>query len=547
MYKEVDGFLESLSKELKSLRSDISLSIFENKHMVISQYEQKEGAVDRNLSISFQLREELCNELSGKGFFFHIFDPKERRKKYPWVYSGIDLSKVYVYIFSLSKDENLGSIMFILKEEFPLREIEKLVREKVGGILKTIRRIHEKVVINEFVKSSSYSSVETLKAVDSYTYHHSIRVADFSHILALRLGVNSPEILEYAGLIHDLGKLFIPREILFKKGKLTEKEYEEVKKHVYMLDEIFVGNVFMKPIVKIARLHHERLNGSGYMKVTAKDMPLEARILCVADVTDALLHDRPYREALDVRDAIKTLKNMSNSNKLDKSIVEIATRLIEEFYSGITGESISSIFPPSKNVVIKRGNFQFVKTNVLSSNGNFVEIARPENFGVNGDEQVSVATSLMGVNKTFEADIISLNDDSITIRLLETEDKKKYVSIPWKMDFYFVKLKKSQKGLQDVWNENEKILATSTMIGGNGVSFLSDEDVKVGDVIVGKLMGYEMTAIFVSMVYNKTETMPSVFKYDAEYLPMPEKNLTQIFKLIFKRQVAVKMAAKNTF
>jgi hypothetical protein len=541
MYKEVDEFLESLSKKFKSLRSGLLMNIFEDEYTVISHYDRENGMVEEHLFINFKLSEEVCNGLSEKGFFFGIFDPKERSKKYPWVYDDINLPKVYLYVFPLLKDENLGLIALLFEEENSLFELERFIQEKAVRILKTIRKIREENTIDEFIKSSSQSIVKLLRNFDSYTYHHSMRVADLSYILALDLRLDSPERLEYAGLIHDVGKLFVSKDILLKKGKLTDEEYEEIKKHVYMLDYLFSGNIFMKPIVEIARLHHERLDGSGYLGISGENLPIEARIICVADVADALLHDRPYRKALDMRETTDILRDMVNKNKLDGNVVEAAAKLLRKFYAGIVKETISSVFTPAKDMVLKKENFKVAKTTIISSKANYVEIDRPKNFELIIGERITAATSVMGVNKFFDAEIISVNENSAVIRIVENKEKKRYVSIPWNLDFYFVKLEKSQEELLSVFEKGKKFSATSTIIGGNGISFKSSKEMEIGDVIVGIFMAYEIKATFIAMIYNKKEIIPSIFEYDAEYLPMPERNVTQIFKLIFRREAALRM------
>ncbi len=538
--KKVDEFLELLSKKFNSIKSLIMVNIFERECKILVGYIRGKGFVDESRFINFEFQKDVHRNLQEKNFVVFEVNPKERIKIYPWLYEGVDLPKVYICIFPLSAEEKFGLLAFMFEAKPRIDEIKDVFYQELDEIPAIIRQIHEEIVMDSFAKSTAYSASEMLKAVDSYTYNHSIRVADFSHIIASHIGVKAPELLEYAGLIHDVGKLFVPREILLKKGELTPQEYEEVKKHVYVLDDIFAGNVFMGNIVKIARLHHERLDGSGYMGMDEKDIPLEARILAVADVADAMLHDRPYRKALDVRDVITILRDLANKNKLDGEVVNVAAKFIKEFYSGFINDEIVNAFPPSKNVVIKTSENRYIKTRVISSSKRIVEVKRVD-IDIKPTEKVNLITPIMGVNKIFGAKLFSFSDSSFVFHILEDEKREKYVSIPWNLDFYFIKVEDRQEKLKDMWNAHEKMFATTTVIGGNEISFTTDRSLEVGDIIMGTLVAYKMSATFVGMIYDKSEVLSGTYVYNVEYLPMPERNISQIFKLIFKKQVDVRM------
>lgn len=189
---------------------------------------------------------------------------------------------------------------------------------------------NRRLVLDRFL----FSLVSLLEGIDAYTYHHSLRVAVLAEQVASYLGLpeEKQEAVRIAGFIHDLGKLFVPREILLKPGRLTEEEFAEVKTHVLELDRVFVGNEFMEPYVPLARLHHERLDGTGYLGLRKVEIPLESRILAVCDVFDALVHDRPYREAYSLEGAIRELTLLAELGKLEKSVVETLLHVIPEYY-----------------------------------------------------------------------------------------------------------------------------------------------------------------------------------------------------------------------
>ncbi|WP_022853314.1 HD-GYP domain-containing protein [Thermodesulfatator atlanticus] len=136
---------------------------------------------------------------------------------------------------------------------------------------------------------------------DEYTENHCYRVSVFAVKIAQYLGLPEERIedLRNAALLHDIGKLKISREILYKAAKLTQQEFKEIKKHVTSATEILDPlQGTLGRIIPIILAHHEKYDGSGYLGMKGEDIPLEAKILAVADVYDALISDRPYKKGL---------------------------------------------------------------------------------------------------------------------------------------------------------------------------------------------------------------------------------------------------------
>ena len=136
-------------------------------------------------------------------------------------------------------------------------------------------------------------------AKDQYTQNHSYRVSIFATRIASEMGFGEERIedVRAAALLHDIGKLDISREILYKAARLTEEEYHEIRQHVNK------GIGFLEPVggslrrvLPIILCHHEHFDGSGYAEKAGEDIPLEARILSLADAYDAIVSDRPYRK-----------------------------------------------------------------------------------------------------------------------------------------------------------------------------------------------------------------------------------------------------------
>jgi putative two-component system response regulator len=164
---------------------------------------------------------------------------------------------------------------------------------------------------------------------DPYTAGHQTKVADLSVAIGgeLKLADEHVKYLRIAALIHDIGKIYIPSDILSKPGKLRDMEWELIRIHAQGSYDILKNIEFPWPIAQIALQHHERLDGSGYPNGLRGDqILLEAKILAVADVIDAMSSDRPYRPALGIDKALEEISQ--NSGVLyDPAIVDACLKL----------------------------------------------------------------------------------------------------------------------------------------------------------------------------------------------------------------------------
>ncbi len=152
---------------------------------------------------------------------------------------------------------------------------------------------------------------------DKYTENHCYRVSVYAAKLAARLGLSPARIEDTraAALLHDIGKLDVSRQILHKAARLTDKEFGEMKGHVEkgvtMLQP--VGGT-LRRVLPIILGHHDKFDGSGYHPQQGEDIPLEARIISVADVFDSLSSDRPYRKAMPPHEVVNILKTDSGTH-----------------------------------------------------------------------------------------------------------------------------------------------------------------------------------------------------------------------------------------
>ncbi len=167
---------------------------------------------------------------------------------------------------------------------------------------------------------------------DPYTAGHQRRVADLARNIAQKMGLPKEQIdgIKMAGIIHDIGKISIPAEILSMPRKLSDIEFNFIKTHVQAGYDILKDIEFPWPIARMVLEHHERMNGSGYPQGLAGDnLLLESRILSVADVVEAIASHRPYRPSLGIDEALKEITG--NKGVLyDPRVVDACLRLFRE-------------------------------------------------------------------------------------------------------------------------------------------------------------------------------------------------------------------------
>ena len=180
--------------------------------------------------------------------------------------------------------------------------------------------------------SQSISMSKIIAAYDIYTYQHSVNVAGLSRHFAQHLNLSAEliDIIFCAGLIHDYGKIFIPKNILHKPGRLTELEFDMIKLHPKFAAEALLLSSEMKDICKGVHYHHERWDGFGYPnKLKGFEIPLTARILGIADSFDAMTSDRPYKRSYSLEAAQLELLELSGK-QFDPLLIPEFLSMIEK-------------------------------------------------------------------------------------------------------------------------------------------------------------------------------------------------------------------------
>jgi PAS domain S-box-containing protein len=186
------------------------------------------------------------------------------------------------------------------------------------------------------LKRTLYGTIQamamTVEMRDAYTAGHQKRVAKLARTIAQEMGLSDDQIdaLQMAGIIHDIGKICIPAEILSKPTKLTDIELRLIQIHSQVGHDLLKEIEFLWPVAKIVLQHHERMDGSGYPNgIKGDEIMIEARILSVTDVVEAIASDRPYRPARGLDAALKEIP-MNRGILYDADVVDACLRLFNE-------------------------------------------------------------------------------------------------------------------------------------------------------------------------------------------------------------------------
>ena len=185
---------------------------------------------------------------------------------------------------------------------------------------------------NEIINESIETFTEFIDAKDPYTNGHSKRVAIYTKLIAKEMGYEGEELdrIYYIALLHDCGKIGVPDSILGKPGKLTDEEFEIIKSHTVRGGEILSSFKSLKNVGEGARYHHERYDGKGYPEgLAGENIPLIARMICVADSFDAMNSNRVYRKRLPSEYIISELEN-NKGEQFDPKIADIMLGLIKD-------------------------------------------------------------------------------------------------------------------------------------------------------------------------------------------------------------------------
>jgi response regulator RpfG family c-di-GMP phosphodiesterase len=232
----------------------------------------------------------------------------------------------YADLHSAIESINRGEVFRFVTKPWNDTELSQIVLDSIDRykIVSSIKSADEAKLL---------SLAQTIELKDPYTKGHCERVAAYALMLADGMDLSDvmKKNIKYGSWLHDCGKIGVPEIILNKPSELDDEQFATMKKHSRWGADVAKTAQLPEPVVNIALYHHERFNGEGYpLGLKGINIPLEARVVAIADAFDAMTSDRPYRKKLSKEEAIAVITN-SKSSSFDPALVDIFVSVLTDF------------------------------------------------------------------------------------------------------------------------------------------------------------------------------------------------------------------------
>lgn len=298
------------------------------KLILVKSGEQALKYLERNV-VDLVLLDILMPEMDGFELFAKI-KKMEKNADVPVVFLTADVDAD-----NEIRGLEMGAVDFIRKPFVPeviLNRINRIIRlEELNKGLED--KVKEKTIQIEQLSFEVISTIASMiEAKDSYTKGHSVRVAEYSAMLAKELGWSDEAVqnLRYVALLHDIGKIGIPDRVLNKPGKLTDSEFNIIKSHTTIAGDILRDIRTISDVDAGAKYHHEKYDGSGYpCGLAGEHIPAVARIICIADAYDAMNSKRVYRDSLP-KEIIRKEVEKGKGTQFDPGYADVFIQLLDD-------------------------------------------------------------------------------------------------------------------------------------------------------------------------------------------------------------------------
>jgi putative nucleotidyltransferase with HDIG domain len=263
----------------------------------------------------------------------------------PGYFAGASFSMLIVLLFG----QETGAALFVFAPiAILIHQSFETYRSRWEEREEHILRLQaNKEQLAELYQATIESLALAIDAKDRYTHHHVRRVRRYALAIAAHMGIEGVELsgLSTGALLHDIGKLGVPEYVLLKPGRLSEDEFEKIKKHPVIGADILENIKFPWPVIPVVRSHHERWDGTGYPDgLKGEDIPLLARILAVADVYDAMTSTRAYRSAWPHEMVVEGIRAESGTH-FDPVVVDAFLEVIDETVEAMAAEGYGPLDP----------------------------------------------------------------------------------------------------------------------------------------------------------------------------------------------------------
>lgn len=463
-----------------------------------------------------------------------IFNEEENR--IPTFVGGIKF-ETYIPIFS---DKDVVGCVYLgsLKNKMSnidINRINEIINQHIYEIsnISSIELGYQQIIENLILMN------EVFNIKSDSMVNHFYNVGAWAIQIAKKMNYSDDDLTKIylAALTHDIGKIYIDEKIINKEGKLTEIEYEEMKKHVeigYNISRNLCAFDKDSPIPTFVNEHHEKWDGTGYPgRLKGKETLQGSRILKIADSIDAILSERSYKKAMDIKEAILELKKCSGRD-FDPDIVSIAIEVLNEKLNFSNKIAIDDILLNS-NLIIKTSTDTYILDGFILKVGSdviFNSVKSINNIEYGNIIDITLVFEKLYLVHEYEVKIkISDNNNNILIYDIKPKETDIYFGLMWVLEGYY--LLPSSRDYRDI---------VISKISGKELTFSFTEDYELGE--------NELTSILVKFEDGaKVPLMGKVIErrkfgsrtyYNYEFVRLNESYRDEVFRQIFRKQISLK-------
>ena len=552
----MSGKLKKLFSNFNQIETLLSYSVSVNDLKNFNQiiyYDGKKFNEDC-LGIEFNFSKDLQQFIENDHIMYinEIINLNEIENNYWFLFEQLKdkFEKINVFVYKIyapfiNIKELLGIVLFFTEKD-ESKDIISMLEELSFELSEVFYAYRKNFLRIDYTYKFLNSILRMLKETDIRLYYHSLGVADTAVIIAEAIGYTQEKIefIRSCGLIHDIGKISIPKSLLNKRGNLTKEEYELVKIHTNKLEEILSINNLMEEYIKIAKYHHEMMDGSGYYGLKNLEIPEEARILVIADIFDALTHERPYRDAFTLEQALDELNSMAEKGKIDKKILNAAKHTLPKIFSGDKISALST-FLVGKEVYIQDiiEKDKFIKGSVIETHKDVLNIFLQDTKELTTGKTYIMTYENNDVQETSKIKILSLLSNKITVKLEKYSNlKENYVKILWYKKINITKLPSAISNFETLnISKYPTFKVKMLMLGGNSLTIeLEELIIKKGDILLVSFEAYDLKVRVLCRVTLIKENGDFI-RASLDFFNMNDKQMRKIFQVIFKRQIELRL------
>jgi len=538
--ENLDEIRKILLDELKGFGVRCRVSLFfilnENQHFLCLCYDSEKGFLKEFEGLKLFVTEHFGNLLKEKDEF-EVTGQIE--SNYPFLYEGFENESSLLVKKICVGSQWIGFLELLLDLPFVTDEAKELVDRLIFKTSHEFTKVHLSILSEVSKKFACLNALSLVKTIRPRTFYHSFRVADLAVKISEALKFDEQKIknIYFAALIHDVGEIWIPNDILDKRDKLTEEELDLVKSHPINLKHIFLHNPFLEDVVNIAVYHHERMDGKGYYGLKGDEIPIESRVLTVCEFVDGLHTDRPDRPGLKIDQIVHYLKKLKGV-AFDEEIVDIAIPIVETLYERKTDFKGIMSGKPVILIFYKNGDLNLVKGVVEYSAGSNLGISliTPEGEKLSFKDRVRVQMPVVSKIMDIVAEVLSASKDTVNLSIVEEKDiEDRPLEVYWEFDILVMPLKFMQKAqTQSI----DRVIKMRTSIFGTKSLLAKSKDAafSIGDTVLIKAKP-KGEIISIPAIVSDVIDDGGIYTVRFEYFGLNESEDAKVHRAIYSRQV----------